>query len=132
MSAIKILLADDESIVLDIMAQRVAAAGFQVVKAKDGQEAWDKICSEIPDVIVLDLDMPKMDGWQVLNQLRSHPPSKKWQPVIIVSADSDVDDIHKGLSLEADHYLVKPCRIEEILKAIKLMLTLIPQRQNPN
>ena len=130
MSAIKVLIADDENDILEVMEKRVAAEGYQVVTAKDGQEAWDKIRSESPDVILLDLTMPKMDGLTVLKNLRENPPSAKWQPVIIVSARGELEDMKKGFGLEADHYLAKPCDIEVILRAIKLMVSLIPQRKS--
>jgi len=125
---IKILVADDEEVILEIMARKIASQDYEVVTARDGQEAWNKIVSEIPDVIVLDLNMPKMDGWAVLTQLRLNPPTKRWQPVIIVSAQNELGNFKKGIELEADHYLSKPCQIEDILKAIRLMLSLIPQR----
>ena len=126
--AIKVLIADDEEAILGILANKVAAQDYAVVTARDGQEAWDKIVSENPDVIILDIAMPKMDGWSVLHKLRSEPPSKKWQPVIIVSALGEMDNVQKGLDLEADHYLTKPCRIEDVLKGIRLMVSLIPVR----
>jgi len=125
---IKILIADDEAAILEIMAKKIAAQHYEVIKAQDGQEAWEKIQSEIPDVILLDLNMPKMDGWEVLNQLRENPPTKRWQPVIIVSADHELENFKKGVHLEADHYLTKPCQIEDILRSIRLMLSLVPQR----
>ena len=128
MGPIKILMADDEETVLEIMSKRVSAQGYEVITAHDGQEAWDKIVSENPDVIILDLSMPKMDGWAVLHKLRNESPSKKWQPVIIVSANTEMDNVKKGLNAEADHYLTKPCRLEDIIKAIRLMVSLIPQR----
>ncbi len=128
--AIKVLLADDEQSILEIMAKQIATAGYSVITACDGQEAWDKINAQEPDVIVLDVTMPKMDGWEVLKQLRTHPPSKKWQPVIIVSALGEMENINKGLRLEDDHYLTKPCRMEDVIKAIRLMVSLIPMRQH--
>lgn len=124
---IKILVADDEDVVLEIMAKKIASQGYEVTTARDGQEAWNKIVSELPDVILLDLNMPKMDGWAVLSQLRGNPPTKRWQPVIIVSAQNELESFKKGMDLEADHYLSKPCPIEDILKAIRLMLSLVPQ-----
>ncbi len=126
--AIKVLIADDEESILGILANKVAAQDYAVITARDGQEAWDKIVSESPDVIILDITMPKMDGWSVLHKLRSEPPSKKWQPVIIVSALGEMENVQKGLDLEADHYLTKPCRIEDVLKGIRLMVSLIPAR----
>lgn len=125
---IKILIADDEDVVLEIMARKIASQGYEVITAKDGQEAWDKIVSNVPDVIILDLNMPKMDGWALLSRLRQNPPTKRWQPVIIISARNELESLQKGINLEADHYLTKPCQIEDILKAIRLMLSLIPQR----
>ncbi len=110
------------------MARKIASQNYEVITARDGQEAWEKIISTVPDIIISDLKMPKMNGWAVLSQLRQNPPTRRWQPVIIVSAQSDLADFQKGMDLQADHYLTKPCRIEDILKAIRLMLSLVPQR----
>jgi len=129
--SLKILMAEDEPDVLNIMAKKIEAAGYDVVPAKDGEEAWSKIQSELPDVILLDLNMPKMDGFEVLKKLREHPPSPKWQPVIIISARTELDDVKRGISLEAEHYLMKPCSVEDILKSIRLMAILIPQHKSP-
>ena len=126
----KILIADDESEILNIMAKRIGQEGYSVVTAADGQDAWDKIISENPDIIVLDLTMPRMSGLDVLRNLRENPPTPKWQPVIIVSALDELKNIEEGLSLEADHYITKPCKIEDVLKGIRLMLSLIPQRKS--
>ncbi len=130
MSVIKILMADDEATVLEIMARKVASAGYEVVTASNGKQAWEKIQSENPDVVLLDLTMPVMDGFAVLSQLRTNPPSQKWIPVIIISALDEMHNMQKGFDLEADHYLVKPCHIEDVLKAIKLMISLIPLRDS--
>ena len=131
MQKIKVIMADDELDILDIMARKVRMEGYDVVTANDGLQAWDLIVSESPDVILLDLTMPGMDGYSVLKKLREHPPSSKWQPVIIVSGLNELGDMQKGFSLEADHYITKPCRIEDILKAIRLMVSLIPHRKSP-
>lgn len=126
----KILVADDEDDIREIMAKKIAQEKYEVITAKDGEEAWDKIKKDSPDVILLDLNMPKLDGMEVLKKLRQEPPSAKWQPVVIISARNEVEDIHKGLAMEADHYLTKPCHIGEVLKAIQLMIGLIPQRKS--
>lgn len=130
MAAVKVLMADDEEDVLEVMARRVSAAGYEVVTAHDGQEAWERICADAPDVIMLDVNMPRMDGFAVLRRLRESPPTEKWQPVVIVSARTELQDVRQGYALEADHYLTKPCRMEDILKAIEMMLRLIPQRRS--
>ena len=129
---LKILIADDEPEILEIMAKKITQEGFDVISALDGQEAWEKIQSESPDVILLDLNMPKMNGFEVLKALRDHPSPEKWQPVIIVSTRRELEDIQKGLSLEAEHYLVKPCSVDNILKAIRLVVKLIPQHKSPS
>ncbi len=128
----KILIADDDLEVLRVMEKRIKAEGFSVVTARDGEEAWKLICSEKPDIILLDLVMPGMDGFSVLEKLRAHPVDGKWQPVIIVSAREELADLKKGFSLEADHYLTKPCPIEEVLKAIRSMMALLPVRKGPS
>jgi len=125
----KILVADDEPDVLEISAKKIKEAGYEVVTAKDGQEALDKIYKDRPDVIVLDIRMPRLDGFEVLKRLRANPIPGKWQPVIIVSALGELEDMKKGYSLEADYYIAKPCEIEVILKGISTMLHLIPVRK---
>lgn len=129
MTSLKVLMADDEPDVLGVMAKRIKSAGYQVITAVDGEEAWDKIVAEDPDIILLDLTMPKLEGFEVLKRLREKPPTKKWQPVIIVSGREELKDIQQGFSLEADHYLTKPCNMDDVLNAIRLMAKLIPQRK---
>ncbi len=130
MSQAKILIADDETEVLGVMQKRIAKEGYRVITAQDGEQAWEKIKSDDPDVILLDLRMPKMDGLTVLKNLRENPPTAKWQPVIIVSAMGEIEDMKKGFDLEADHYITKPCQMEDVIKSIHLMLTLIPARRS--
>ncbi|MDP2652998.1 MAG: response regulator [Candidatus Omnitrophota bacterium] len=126
---LKILVADDEPDVLAAMVKKLSLEGFETVSAADGEEAWAKIGSENPDIVLLDLNMPKMDGFTVLRNLREHPPSDKWQPVIIISGRVELDDMKQGFSLEADHYLTKPCSMADVLKAVRLMINLLPQRK---
>ncbi len=132
MENLKVLIADDEPEILDIMAKKVFIQGYTVIKAHDGEEAWQKIQNESPDIIILDLNMPKKNGFEVLQLLREKPPEDKWQPVIIVSASSELDDVKKGLSLEAEHYIMKPSTIEDIIKAIRRVASLIPQHKFPS
>ncbi len=126
---IKILIADDDPDILAVMAKKIVEAGFEAVAASDGEQAWNKICLENPDVIVLDLVMPGLHGFDVLARLRANPPADKWQPVIIVSGNDELTSMKKGFELEADHYLTKPCQMADVLKAIHLMIGLIPHRR---
>ncbi len=127
---IKILIADDDSDVLAVMSKRIVREGYTVITASDGGEALEKIKKESPDVILLDLMMPQMDGFEVLKNIRKNSTLKKWQPVIIISARGELENLQKGFSLEADHYLTKPCSMEDIIKGIRLMVNLIPQRKS--
>ncbi len=130
MGSHKILVADDEEDTLFVMAKKIEQEGYEVFKAVDGLEAWNSIKENDPDVIVLDLNMPNMNGFEVLQKLREEPPTKKWQPVIIVSARTELEDMHKVFNLEADHYITKPCSISDILKSLKMMINLIPQHKS--
>lgn len=123
-NVIKVLIADDEQVITDILAKKIRDAGFEVITAYEGLSAWEKIKQEKPDVVVLDLTMPGLDGWGVLKNLRKDPPTKAWIPVIIVSALGDFDSVQRSQHLEADHYLTKPCKTEEVIKAIRMMITL--------
>lgn len=132
MDKLKILIADDEPDILSITAKKIMAEDYEVITAKNGQEALEKIYSQKPDIVVSDLTMPEKDGWEVLQEVRKNPPTSKWIPFIIVSARGELDDMRKGFDLEADHYITKPCPVTDILKAIRLMAKLIPSRgSNP-
>ena len=126
----KILIADDEPEILELSAKKISEAGYEVVTARDGQEALNRIYTDSPDVIILDIRMPKLDGFEVLKRLRKEPLPGKWQPVIIVSALGDLEDMKKGYTLEADYYITKPCNMTAVLNGIQTMLHLIPVRKN--
>jgi DNA-binding response OmpR family regulator len=129
MDRIKVLLADDEPDIVNMMAKKVNEAGNDVVIAYDGEEAWRKIESELPDVVLLDINMPGLTGYEVLEKIRKTPPQGKWIPVIIISARTELTDLQKGFDLEADHYITKPCAMGDVLKAVNLMIQLIPQHK---
>jgi len=125
----KILIAEDHADIRTLMSDRLTAEGYDVVIAVDGQDALDKIRQEDPDVILLDLMMPKIDGYHVLQEIRENPTTIKWQPVIIISAKEEFQDIKKGFDLKADHYITKPWRMEDILDGIRKLLNLRENRK---
>lgn len=129
MNGLKILMAEDEPDILRVMAKKIKNEGYDVLTAQDGQEAWEKIQDEVPDVILLDINMPKLSGFDVLRKVRENP-AEKWQPVIIISARRELEAMERSYSMEADHYIAKPCEIADVLKAIKLMASLIPQHKS--
>jgi len=125
----KILIAEDTPDLLELMKDRLVFEGYEVITARDGKEAWTLLQKQDPDVILLDLMMPKMDGYQVLVKLREQAPGSKYKPVIIVSAKGEFDDMRKGFQLEADHYIVKPVDMKDVLSGIKKMLRLVQSRK---
>lgn len=126
---LKILVVDDEKDIVDLVRSRLAREGYQVVTAFDGEEALEQVRAADPDVIILDLVMPKLNGLEVLKQLRGDP-SGKWRPVIIVSANAELEAIKKCYNMEADLYLTKPATMENLVKGVKTMISLIPLRIN--
>jgi len=109
-----ILVVDDEERILNFLTSKLKASGYQVLTARNGIEALEQAQAQNPDLIVLDLMMPKMDGFETLKELRSFSSV----PVIILTAkDADADKI-KGLNLGADDYLSKPFNPDELVARI--------------
>lgn len=127
--AYRILLVDDEKDIIETLAPRLQREGYEVSVAFDGQEALDKVKSDNPDVVILDLMLPKLDGFAVLERLRKEL-NDKWRPVIIMSAKDEMQAWHKCHDLEAELYLTKPCTIHDILRGIKTMIALIPAHKS--
>jgi CheY-like chemotaxis protein len=113
----KVLIVDDEPFNVDYLEQQLEDSNYQLVTASNGREALDKMQSDQPDLVLLDLMMPVLDGFEVLTQMKSDPLLRDIV-VIIVSAASDSRSVVKGIKLGADDYLTKP--IDETLLAGKL------------
>ncbi len=125
--AYKILVVDDDKEIIATLGPRLEQEGYEVIAAFDGEETLVKVKQDDPDIIVLDLMLPKLNGFQVLKEIREKHNSK-WRPVIIVSAKTELESVKECYNLEADHYLTKPCSIENILRGIRIMISLIPLR----
>jgi DNA-binding response OmpR family regulator len=102
----KILLVEDDMALRDIYSARFMAEGYEVVTASDGEQALTVAVKEKPDLIILDVMMPKISGFDVLDILRATPETKDTK-IIMMTALSQASDIEKGKSLGADEYLVK-------------------------
>jgi DNA-binding response OmpR family regulator len=126
--AYKLLVVDDEKDVVETLKNRLTREGYEVVTAFDGEEALVRVKEDSPDIILLDLMMPKLNGFEVLKQVRENFKDK-WRPVIIISAAGELDAVKKSYRLEADHYLSKPATMENILRGIRIMISLIPLRK---
>jgi len=126
--AYKLLIVDDEKDIVETLESRLIKEGYEVVVAYDGEEALLKVKEDNPDIILLDLMMPKLNGFEVLKEVRQNYKDK-WRPIIIISAKDELQSVHQSYSLEADHYLTKPCTMENILRGIRTMISLIPLRK---
>ena len=107
MSLPKILIVDDEPFNIDYLEQELEESKFITLAATDGQEALDQVQAESPDLILLDIMMPIMDGFEVLARLKADPTTRDI-PVIIISADNNMHSVVKGIQLGAEDYLPKP------------------------
>ena len=115
MKQFRILVVDDEERILNFLRSKLKASGYEVLTASNGVEALEQAQAQEPDMIVLDLIMPKMDGFETLKELRSFSAV----PVIILSArGADADKI-KGLGLGADDYLPKPFNPDELVARVE-------------
>ncbi len=117
----KILIVDDEMDTLLPLRRSLEVENYRVIEAYDGHEAINKAKTEIPDLILLDLMMPGMDGYEVCGKLRSEPLTKNI-PIIILTAKGYVRDKVKGLEIGADDYVTKPFNLNELKARIKSVL----------
>jgi DNA-binding response OmpR family regulator len=113
-----ILLVEDHAPLLQSMAFLLEVAGFDVMTARDGEEALNALCQQAPDLIISDVSMPKMDGHELLRRVRS---TSQWRklPFIFASARYEMEDLMYGLELGADDYVPKPFDIYDVLDAIQ-------------
>ena len=118
----KVLLVEDDINLREIYAARLSAEGYDLVTASDGEEALSKAVSEKPNLIVLDVMMPKISGFDVLDIIRSTPETKSTQ-VIMLSALSQESDRERGERLGANKYLIKSqITLEDVVSTVKNML----------
>jgi two-component system alkaline phosphatase synthesis response regulator PhoP/two-component system response regulator VicR len=110
----KILVVDDERHIVRLVEVNLTRAGYDVVSAYDGVEALEKVEEDMPDMIVLDVMMPRMDGFEVLKNLQADPKYKDI-PVIMLTAKAQDADIFKGWQSGVSSYLTKPFNPKELL-----------------
>ena len=117
----KILVVEDEADVSKALEIRLNATGYQPVIAVDGEEGWNKAQSEKPDLIILDVILPKLDGYGLCNLIKKDAKTKN-TPVIMLTAKGMLGDIEKGFHMGADCYLSKPYEWDRLLQNIKKFL----------
>jgi len=121
----KVLVVDDEPAVRDALERALRSSGYGVAVASDGLEGLDRVAGESPDLVVLDILMPRLDGLETCRRLRA---AGNRPPVLMLTARDAVGDRVEGLDAGADDYLVKPFALEELLARIRALL----RRSAPN
>lgn len=115
----RILVAEDERAMRVALSDRLAEEGYRVIVATNGQEALEKALAQPPDLALLDVMMPRLDGFSLCAQLRRQGHT---YPVLMLTAKGQVDDRVRGLDVGADDYLVKPFSTAELLARIRALL----------
>lgn len=118
MPPLKILVCDDERHIVRLIQVNLEKQGYQVVTAYDGKEGLEKVKAEKPDLLVLDVMMPYMDGFEVLKTLRREPETESL-PVIMLTAKAQDKDVFEGYHYGADMYLTKPFNPMELVSFVK-------------
>ena len=114
----KVLIVDDEPLNVDYLQQALEDLNYQLITAFNGKEALEKIQSEQPDLVLLDLMMPVLDGFAVLAQIKADQVLRDI-PVIIISAEHDSKSVVKGIKQGAEDYLTKPVNAGLLVKKVK-------------
>jgi DNA-binding response OmpR family regulator len=118
MAAAAVLVVDDEPMVRDVLERYLTAEGFAVRSAADGEEALARIDEGLPDLVLLDLMLPKVDGYEVLSRIRDQGST----PVIMLTARGEETDRIVGLDLGADDYVTKPFSPREVVARVRAVL----------
>jgi len=127
----KILIVDDDRDTLRLVGLLLQRKGYEIIAAERGTQGLEKAFQEIPDLILLDVMMPDMDGFEVLRQVRGNPTTSAI-PVIMFTAKTQVDDKVAGFEAGADDYLTKPTHPSELTARVKALLTRTAQRKTPD
>jgi CheY-like chemotaxis protein len=117
----KILVVDDEENIVMILKDSLEFSGFQVVTASNGVEALDVVVKEHPELMILDIGMPRMDGWEVCRRMKGNEKTKSI-PIIILTAYAQSVDRKKGMELGASRFIAKPCDPVFLIEEINSLL----------
>src|SRR5512135_1253962 len=124
----KILIAEDERDIRDLVTFSLKFGGFDVVQASNGVEAVERAQAELPDLILMDVRMPKMTGYEACKALKAIP-SMRHIPVVFLSAKGQESEIQQGVEAGAEEYILKPFAPDELTKQIKSVLDRVAHRQ---
>jgi DNA-binding response OmpR family regulator len=116
-----ILIADDDEDILQLVGFRLERSGYTVIKARDGEEAIEAAKKQVPDLAVLDVRMPKFDGYEVTRALRADEATRR-VPVILLTAKVQDGDVQRGFDAGADDYVRKPFSPQELRSRVQAIL----------
>jgi len=116
-----VLVADDDPDILSLVALRLERSGFDVIVARDGEQAIEAALERAPDIALLDVMMPKLDGYQVTERLRGNQATRH-MPVILLTARVQEADIARGVAAGADDYVRKPFSTQELQDRVQAAL----------
>ena len=117
----KVLLVEDNEMNRDMLSRRLLKKGYDVVMAVDGEEGVSKAASEAPDIILMDMSLPVMDGWEATRQIKSGPASARI-PIIALTAHAMTDDREKAMAAGCDEFDTKPIELPRLLEKIERLL----------
>ena len=117
---VRVLLVDDEPSIVKMVGKRLEVEGFEVLVAMDGQEALKKVQTDLPDLVILDLMLPKLNGYEVCTMLKEDTRYQKI-PVVMFTAKAQEQDEKLGLACGADAYIRKPFKAQELLDRIRAL-----------
>ena len=118
----RVLVVDDEEHITELLAMALGYQGFEVERAANGREALDAVARRAPDLLVLDVMMPELDGFEVARRLRRDEGAATRIPIIFLTAKDTTQDKVEGLRLGSDDYVTKPFSIEELVERVKAVL----------
>jgi PleD family two-component response regulator/cellulose synthase/poly-beta-1,6-N-acetylglucosamine synthase-like glycosyltransferase len=113
-----ILVVDDEGMMRKVIGRSLSDAGCDVVYAANGEEALAKLNEALPDLVISDVNMPRMDGFELLTRIRAQPATKAL-PVILLTGRGETEDVVAGMGLGADDYLIKPFALAELMARVR-------------
>ena len=116
-----VLVADDDEDIRALVSLRLQRSGYEVVAARDGEEAFRLACERRPDVAVLDVGMPRLTGFEVTARLREHAGTRDL-PVILLTARAQESDVARGYEAGADAYISKPFNPQELRDSVRALL----------
>jgi two-component system phosphate regulon response regulator PhoB len=124
----KIVVIEDEADILEVLQYNLKREGYTVIASRDGEEGLDSVRRENPDLVLLDLMLPGLDGLEVCKRLQADPVTAN-VPVIMVTAKGEETDVVSGLQIGADDYVTKPFSPKELLARVKAVLRRGPVRE---